>query len=206
MAERLAMRHQAGFDAGHLTRFAHRTHPLWWGVLGLVTIEATVVAALVASYFYLRMDAAAWPPPGVEPPDPILPSINMVLLLCSSATMYWAGWGINRDSKFVLTLGTGASVALASLVLVLRWVELSTLDFTWSSHPYGSIVWTMMGFHFTHVVSAIIGTAVVAVLAGFGYFTRERQLGVVVDTLYWYFVAAIWIPLYLVLCWSPRIL
>lgn len=200
------MQTRDGFDAKDLTRFAPRTHPLWWGVLGVVTIEATVVATLIASYFYLRMNAAAWPPPGVDLPNPILPSINVALLLCSSGTMYWAGWGINKGSKFVLTLGTSASVALASLVLVLRSIELAALDFRWDSHPYGSIVWTMVGFHFTHVVSAIVGTAVVAVLAAFGYFTRERQLGVVVDTLYWYFVAGVWIPLYLVICWAPRIL
>ncbi|MCT7376281.1 cytochrome c oxidase subunit 3 [Chelativorans salis] len=200
------MHSHAGYDARELTRFAHKTHPLWWGILGVVTIEATVVASLIASYFYLRMDAEAWPPPGVDPPGLLFPTINLVLLVTSSGTMYWAGWGINRENKLVLTLGTSASVALASLVLVLRGIELSDLGFLWNSHPYGSIVWTMMGFHFVHVVSAIIGTAVVAFLAGIGYFTRERQLGVVVDTLYWYFVAGIWIPLYLVLCWAPRVL
>lgn len=200
------MQNRAGYDASPLTRFAHRTHPLWWGILGVVTIEATVVASLIASYFYLRMGTQAWPPPGVDPPGLALPTINLVLLVASSGTMYWAGWGINRENKLVLTLGTSASVALAGVVLVLRWIELSRLGFLWNDHPYGSIVWTMMGFHFTHVLSAIIGTAVVALLAGFGYFTRERQLGVVVDTLYWYFVAGIWIPLYLVLCWAPRLL
>lgn len=200
------MQNRAGYDASDLTRFAHRTHPLWWGILGVVTIEATVVASLIASYFYLRMDAGAWPPPGVEPPSLLLPTANAALLLISSGTMYWAGWGINRGNKLVLTLGTSVSVALACLVLVFRSIELWTLGFTWDSHPYGSIVWVMMGFHFTHVVSAIIGTAVVAVLAGIGYFTPERQLGVVVDTLYWYFVAGIWVALYLVLCWAPRVL
>ncbi|WP_137389570.1 cytochrome c oxidase subunit 3 [Rhodoligotrophos defluvii] len=200
------MRKYAGYDASGLTRFAHRTHPLWWGVLGVVTIEATVVATLIVSYFYLRMDADAWPPPGVEPPSLLLPTANVILLLISSGTMFWAGWGINRGKKLVLTLGTSTSVALACLVLVFRSIELWTLDFTWDSHPYGSIVWVMMGFHFTHVVSAVIGTAVVALLAGIGYFTPERQLGVVVDTLYWYFVAGIWVVLYLVLCWAPRVL
>ena len=95
---------------------------------------------------------------------------------------------------------------MASIVLVLRSLELMAHDFAWDNHPYGSIVWTMTGFHFVHVVSAIVGTAAVTWLAWRGYFTRERQLGVVVDTLYWYFVAGIWIPLYLVLYWEPRLL
>jgi cytochrome c oxidase subunit I+III len=74
----------------------------------------------------------------------------------------------------------------------------------WDEHAYGSILWAITGFHFTHVVSAILGTAVVAVLAWMDYFTSERQLGVVVDTLYWYFVAAVFLPIYLVLYWAPR--
>ena len=68
------------------------------------------------------------------------------------------------------------------------------------------MLWTITGFHYTHVVSAILGTAVVSVLAWRGYFTPERQLGVVVDTLYWYFVAAVFLPIYLVLYWVPRVL
>ncbi len=196
----------AAVDASGMSRFPERKHPLWWGVLGLVIIEITVVATLIVSYFYLKMGAAQWPPPGVEPPPVLWPSINLALLLSSAGTMYWAGWGINRDSQTILTLGTGLSVLLASIVLVLRSLEFVAFDFAWDSHPYGSIVWTMTGFHFVHVVSAIVGTAAVTWLAWRGYFTRERQLGVVVDTLYWYFVAGIWIPMYLVLYWEPRLL
>lgn len=194
-------------DVSHLTRFAHRRHPLWWGIVGAVTIELTVVSALIVSYFYLRAGAPeSWPPPGVAPPELLLPTINLVLLLCSAGTMYWAGWGINRENQTILTLGTGLSVLLASIVLVLRAIQLWQLDFRWDSHPYGSIIWTISGFHFAHVLSAIVGTAVVTLLSWRGYFTSTRQLGVVVDTLYWYFVAGAWIPFYLVIYWTPRLL
>ncbi len=197
---------RAAVDAGGLTRFANKRHPLWWGVLGAVTIELTVVAALIVSYFYLGMGAEQWPPAEVALLDPLWPSVNLVLLLVSAGIMYWAGRGINRGSRTILTLGTGASVLLACVVLVLRSVQLAQLDFRWDSHAYGSIVWTISGFHFVHVVSAVVGTAVVTLLSWLGHFTPQRQLGVVVDTLYWYFVAGVWLPLYIVLYWSPRLL
>jgi heme/copper-type cytochrome/quinol oxidase subunit 3 len=61
-------------------------------------------------------------------------------------------------------------------------------------------------FHAVHVLSVVLKTLFVAYLATHGYFTRERRLGVTVNGLYWHFVVVVWIPLYLVLYWSPRIL
>jgi cytochrome c oxidase subunit I+III len=170
-------------------------------------IEATVVSALLASYFFLRaQNPAAWPPPGVGPPALFWPTVVLVLLPVSSVTMWWAGRGIEREDTRVLTWGTGLSVAIACLALVARSFQLAELDFSWEDHAYGSMVWTITGFHYTHVASAAVGTAVVTLLSIMGFYTRERQVSVVVDTLYWYFVAAVFVPIYLVLYIAPRLL
>lgn len=200
------MKVEATVDVSGMTRFnPDKRAPLWWGILGLITIEAAVVASFVASYFYLAMRAEQWPPPGLAPPPLLWPTINLGLLLLSSLTMFWAGRGIRRGNQKVLTLGVSTSVLLACAVLVLRTLEFIAFDFDWKTHSYGAIVWTLAGFHFVHVVSIVVGSAVVAVLAGMGYFTRERQIGVVVDTNYWYFVTIAWIPLYFTLYWVPRL-
>ncbi|MEX2644084.1 MAG: cytochrome c oxidase subunit 3 [Acetobacterales bacterium] len=193
-----------GIDVSDLSRFGLRRHPLYMGIAFLVIIEATVSATLIVSYLYLMANADAWPPPGVEPPGLLWPTVNMVLLLCSAVTMWWAGWGIDRHNQRVLTLGIGASTLLATVVLVFRTMQLGEFGIGWQDHAYGSIVWTITGFHFVHVASAVGGTAVVTFLAWRGHFTAVRQLGVVVDTLYWYFVAAAWVPFYVVLYWVPR--
>lgn len=194
------------FDASELSRFAPKTHPLWWGILGAVSIEFSVVAALLTSYFYLAAQAPAWPPEGVGPPPLFWATVVLVLLPLSSFTMWWAGKGSDAGRRRQLALGVTASVVLASLALVARGVQMAQFGIGWNDHAYGSILWTVVGFHFTHVVSAIVGTAAVAVLAWRGYFTPERQLGVVVDTLYWYFVAGVYVPIYLVLYIAPRLL
>lgn len=198
------MRLYSGIDVTGFSRFGHQRHPLYLGVAFLIVIEVTVTACFIVSYFYLRTVAPVWPPPGVEPPDLLWPSVNVVLLLCSAATMWWAGWGINRHNQTILVIGVGSSTLLATVVLVLRALQFDDFTYSWDSHAYGSIVWTITGFHFVHVASAVVGTAAVTLLAMVGYFTRERQLGVVVDTLYWYFVAIVWVPFYLVLYWVPR--
>ncbi|MET4701733.1 cytochrome c oxidase subunit 3 [Constrictibacter sp. MBR-5] len=199
-----AIETEIAVDASGLPRLTPHTHPLWWGVLGAVAIEAAVVANLLTSYFYLMSQSETWPPAGIKPPDPFWATVVLCVLPLSSVTMWWAGRGSDADRKTQLAMGVTASVALASLALVFRWLQFAAFGVRWDEHAYGSILWAITGFHFTHVVSAILGTAVVAVLAWMDYFTSERQLGVVVDTLYWYFVAAVFLPIYLVLYWAPR--
>ncbi len=191
-------------DAGQLKRLAPRTHPLWWGVAGAVTIELVVVANLLTSYFYLASKNEAWPPEGTDPPALLWGSLVVVALLLSAVTMWWAGRGSDAGNRTQLALGVTASCLLAALALIFRGFQFAAFDILWDEHAYGSIVWVIAGFHFTHVVSAILGTAVVAVLAWWGYFTPQRQLAVVVDTLYWYFVAGVSVPIYVVVFWVPR--
>lgn len=193
-------------DVADLPRLTsdHR-HPLWWGILGLIGIELTVVSAFAVSALYVMVLSPPWPPAGVSLPPLLWESVNVGLLLASAAAMWWAGRGISRGDNRVLIIGLGLALLLDTLVLVFRWIQLQSLDFGWNEHAFGSFVWTLSGFHFAHVASAIVGTAVVEVLAVRGFWTRERQLAVVVDTLYWYFVSFAWIPLYLAIYWAPRV-
>ena len=41
----------------------------WWGMVVLITTEAMVFLALLASYFFLRAGSARWPPAGIAPPE-----------------------------------------------------------------------------------------------------------------------------------------
>jgi len=192
-------------DVSDYSRFnPSRRAPIWWGVLGLILIEASVVTGFITTYFYLRLMAPEWPPAGVEPPPLLLPSLTVVLLLISCATMRWGGIAINREKYTQFVVAMFSSVALALGVLVLRWVQFHDLDFRWDEHAYGSVVWTIMGFHFIHVVSAALGTAVVGILGMMRFFDPRQQIAVIVDTLYWNFVGLVWIPLYVVMYWVPR--
>jgi cytochrome c oxidase subunit III len=192
-------------DASQFSRFHSRTDaPVWWGIVGLIMIEMSVVVAFVISYLYLLLMSSQWPPVAHEVSSLTLPTATLVLLLISCFTMYMAGKEINRDHVRAFVLYTAASVLLACICLVLRWLQFEQFDFRWDSHVYGSLMWTISGFHFIHVVSAAIGTAVVAILGCYGFFNRNQKIAVVVDTLYWNFVAIAWIPFYIILYWVPR--
>lgn len=195
-------------DGSRLTaRPPDHRHPLWWGFWGMIAIETTVFATLVVSFFYLRMGADAWPPEPLPLPELLLPTINTLILLASSGAMLWADRGIKKGKQRQLALALTLGIAMALVFLGLKAYEyLHHVSFGWDDHAYGSIVWTIVGFHSAHVIALVLKTVVVATLAWRGYFTRDRRLAVAVNGIYWHFVVLIWIPLYLTLYWAPRFL
>ncbi len=173
---------------------------------GLVLIEATVFGCLIASYFYIRMDAPEWPPFGINPPQLLLPTISSLALFASSLPIHWADDAVERDDNKTLKWGLVAGLLLAILFLVLKFIEYSNVEYRWYSNNYGSIVWAIVGFHTTHVIALVLKTIIVLILAWRGYFTSERRLGVTIQGFYWHFVVIVWFPLYLVLYLAPRVL
>lgn len=197
----------ATIDVSHLPNLVQGSRgTLWWAMVLLLAIEGTVFGTLIASYFYLRMGQPAWPPPGVEPPKLLLPTVNTLILVASSVPVYLADSGIAKGNQRRLVLGMAVAAVMGIAFLILKVVEYSDVPYAWDSHAYGSIVWLMIGFHSTHVFSVVLKTIVVAVLGARGYFNAERNLGVQINGLYWHFVVAVWLPLYAVLYWSPRLL
>lgn len=194
-------------DLSDLPRFNpdHR-HPLWWGILGLIVIESMVVGSMIASYLYLGLSDPQWPPPRARELPLLWPSVDLALLLLSAVAMYWSTRAVNANRRWQTVAALTLAIALDALVLVFRWQQFEAFGFRWDDHAYGSIVWTMTGFHFMHVASAVVGTALVWLLAVVGYWTPQRQIGSVVDAMYWYFVSLIWIPMYATIYWLPRVL
>jgi heme/copper-type cytochrome/quinol oxidase subunit 3 len=89
--------------------------------------------------------------------------------------------------------------------LVVRGFEFVALGVAWDSNAYGSVVWVLMGLHTTHLATDFLDSGVLTVLM----FTRHgRELRRFADIsengLYWYFVVASWIPIYLTVYFAPR--
>lgn len=179
--------------------------PLWWGMVLLLAIESTVFASFATTYLYLRFHAPQWPPAGVEIPDLLLPTLNTGVLIASGAAMYWGDAGVRKGNVRQLLRGLGLAVALGVLFLGLKVVEYGDKAYRWDTHAYGSIVWTIVVFHSTHVASVLLKGIAVATLALRGHFTAERRLGVQINGLYWQFVVVVWVPLYVLLYWVPRL-
>ena len=88
------------------------TSPLKLGMVFFLISEAFLFGSLFTTYYYLRAESPVWPPAGVHT-DMTLAIVNTVLLLFSSAALWWAGRSIKKGSESGLVFGLAVTAALA---------------------------------------------------------------------------------------------
>ena len=179
--------------------------PLWLGQLCLVAVEGTIFGILIAMYFYYRLSVDVWPPPGTKLPGVLNATLALFILLASTIGSYIASEGAKKNERSPMIFGLVLNVALAFVFLGLRWLEMRSLNFTWAADVHGSVVWTILGMHTLDVVADLLFTIVLLVLVVLGRTDARVRLGVHVDSVVWYFLVAIWVPLYVVIFWGPRL-
>jgi heme/copper-type cytochrome/quinol oxidase subunit 3 len=179
--------------------------PLWWGQLMMCLIEGSMFCMLIAIYFYLRLSVDVWPPPGTVLPSIVLPSLALIPLVASCVGSYWASEAAKKGDRRGMLCGMGLNLGLALLFLVLRALEWKSLNFTWASDAHGSIFWIILFLHTYDVIADLIMTAVLIIIAASGHYGQKQRIGVHVDSVLWYFLVGIWVPLYAVLYWGPHL-
>jgi cytochrome c oxidase subunit III len=182
--------------------------PGFWGMAMLILTEATLFGILLFSYFYLRFQTSpTWPPPGIEKPRLFLVAIMTPILLLSSAPMHWSLLGIRRGKVGRLRIGLLVTFLMGAAFLSLQGVEyhsILTREFTAKTNVYGSLFFTITGFHGLHVAVGLLMILWLQWYAGRGRFSEERHLPVENVTLYWHFVDAVWVFILATLYLSPH--
>ena len=87
-----------------------------------------------------------------------------------------------------------------------RVFEVGALGTRWDQNAYGSIVWVSMGFHTAHLLTDMLDTVVLIALMYLGPVEGKRFVDCSENSVYWYFVVAMWLPLYLVIYIAPRLM
>lgn len=178
----------------------------WWGMLLLVATEATLFAVMIASYFYIRWQTDGDWPPGGTPPELLRPTLIAAALVLSAGTMAFAEAGVRRGSTGRLTAGLLGTLLFASAFLALQ-----TIDYVVklpASAPqdgaYESLVYVITGAHVVHVALGALLLVWIQGRAWTGAYDHRRHVGVDVVALYWYFLVAVEIAVYLALYISVR--
>ena len=201
------MREQRTLDVSGLPPYdISNQSPLFWGQVLMCLIEGSLLCMLIATYFYLRLSVDVWPGPGVRLPDLGYSSWALLPLIASCAGSYLASEAAKKNNRAGMLWGLGLNLGLAIVFLVLRGLEWNSLNFTWASDAHGSIVWTILFLHSYDVVADVLMTAVLIVFVASGRYGPRQRIGVHVDSVLWYFLVGIWIPLYGVIYWAPRLI
>jgi len=170
--------------------------------LFLLTLAVVFVATIIG-YLAVRIspiNVGTWPPESMPPLPPILPWSTAVLVL-SSWTMHRGVRACERGSAgqgrwIVATLVLGVIFLACQLV---AWREAIADDMRVGEHLYAWTFFVLTGLHGAHVVGGLIPLAVVAVRAMRGRYGPGRAAGAIFCGMYWHFLDAVWIVLYLTL-------
>ena len=174
----------------------------WWGMLCLIATEAALFAYLLFSYYYVAAQGVGpWPPGG--PPKLELAIAGTIVLLLGSLTMSWGEAGVRKGRRAQLLAGLGLSILLALAFIALEGTEWTRKGFSLATNAYGSLYFTVTGFHLLHVIVGVLMLAMLFVWAGLRYFGARRHSTVSIAVMYWHFVTAVWIAVFFAFYVTP---
>ncbi|MBL29121.1 MAG: heme-copper oxidase subunit III [Rhodospirillaceae bacterium] len=174
----------------------------WYGMWGLIATEAALFAYLLFSYFYLAFHVdRPWPPEGL--PHLALAGPNTLLLLASSVVLWFGERAIRRGARGLTIVLIVATFVMGLAFVGVQGLEWHNKPFSFHSHTYAALYFTITGFHMAHVIAGLLVLAGLALWSGLGYFDSRRHAVVSIGALYWHFVDAVWIAVFLSLYITP---
>lgn len=179
---------------------------LWWGTLAFMVIEGFTLLLMVASYFYLRTNEFDWPPGRTPNPELLIPTINTVLLLLVIVPMIGVGKAASRMDRKAVARGLLIATLMTIPVNVLRWFELLALGARWDAHAYASAAWGLVVLHSTLVIVDVFETGTLAALFLTGKAKRKHYPDAKDAADYQFFLSLVWVPVYVIVYWMPRLL
>ena len=182
-----------------------RASVTWWGTMAFMLIEATGFALVIAVYLYLMSRASTWP---IDAPRPdLLPGTLVTLILVASLVPNHliARWAEQQDLHKV-RIGIVVMSLFGIAPLIARAFEFPALRVSWDTNAYGSVIWTLLGLHTTHILTDLVDTLVLGALMFTRHGQNRRRFGDVQDNaMYWNFVVAAWLPIYACIYWVSRL-
>lgn len=171
---------------------AERNSTAWYGMLCLIATEGSLFIYLLFSYAYF----------GVQKDPSWLPTLHpsfkyglpgTVVLLSSSATIWWSERGMKKGKRGQHLTGLVATILLGIAFIGLELLDWQDKNFTLSSRAFGSFYFLITGFHLLHVIVGISVLAAVLCWSIAGYFTQRHHMHVTISGTYWHFVDVVWI-------------
>ena len=168
------------------------------GMLLFIASEVMFFGGLFATYFNARASASgAWgPPEGAHELDLPLAAVLTAILVASSFTMQFGVWAIRRGDTGKLRMWTAITLGLGILFLAGQLYDYSQLGFGIADGVFGTVFYTLTGFHGAHVFGGAVGLTIVLARALRGQFSARNHVAVEAVSVYWHFVDVVWIAVF----------
>jgi heme/copper-type cytochrome/quinol oxidase subunit 3 len=161
----------------------------WWGMAMLIASEFTILAAMIGAYWYLRLRAPHWPPPGIPEPRVVVPLVLAGVLLLTSVPMQLASRAVRAGRLAATRL-----FLFLALVVQSGYFAYEVVDYGDQIHKthitrdaYTSIYYTLLGADHAHVFIGILLSLWLLLKLARGL-TMYRLNATVAIAWYWQFV------------------
>jgi cytochrome c oxidase subunit 3 len=197
--------------APHVEEDAHAGQPqgvntALLGMLLFIGSELMFFAGLFGAYFNTRATALGlgqpWPPAGLEDViEPgIVPVAATIILVASSFTMQWGVSRIRKGDRTGMNRALAITLLMGVVFLGMQAYDYLTLvsehGFGINSGIYGTLFFTMTGFHGAHVFGGVVGIGIILLRGVNGQFSAKHHVAVEAVSAYWHFVDIVWIFLF----------
>jgi cytochrome c oxidase subunit 3 len=168
------------------------------GMLLFIASEVMFFGGLFATYFNARasVPAGSWHPPEGGHLDLPLAAVLTAILVASSFTMQFGVWAIRRGDTGKLKLWTAITLALGVVFLAGQIYDYSELGFGIADGVFGTVFYTLTGFHGAHVFGGAVGLTIILARSLRGQFSQRNHVAVEAVSMYWHFVDVVWIGVF----------
>ena len=169
------------------------------GITCLILAEASLFIIFVVAYVYYLGKSLTGP----APRDVLeLPVFTTICLLSSSITVHFAVEALHKGKRGLCSLWLAATVLLGTIFLAgtaHEWYHLIVHDgLTIRTNLFGTTFYSLVGLHATHVVVGLFMLSLALVFSLRGQMSYEHSERLKVLSLYWHFVDAVWVIVFLV--------
>jgi cytochrome c oxidase subunit 3 len=184
----------------------HQTDEEWKlpsrGIVGmacLILAEAAIFLIFVVAYVYYLGKSLSGPTPR-EVLD--LPIFTSICLLSSSISVHFAVSALHAGKERLCSLWLATTVLLGSIFLAgtaHEWYQLIYHEgLTIRTNLFGTTFYSLVGLHATHVIVGLFMLALSLLFSLRGKLTSQHTERLEVLSLYWHFVDAVWVVVFLV--------
>jgi len=167
------------------------------GMACLIIAESAIFTIFVVAYLFYLGKSLTGPTPREVLETPIFYSI---CLLSSSLTIHFAGKALEHGRRGAFLVLWLLTVVLGALFLYGTGQEWHRLIYehglTISTNLFGTTYYSLVGLHAFHVTAGLILLTIVLLFGLAGRVGPEQSRRVDVLSLYWHFVDAIWVVVY----------
>lgn len=183
----------------------HHEHPdnRMFGFVVFLLSESVIFLSFFAGYIVYKTTSLNWLPDGVTGLEIKEPTINTIILVSSSFTIYIAEKFLHKNNLWGFRAFWLLTIAMGSYFLYGQAVEWSGLAFGFGDGVFGGSFYLLTGFHGLHVLTGVLLQLIMLVRSFLPNEYDKGLYGIEATSLFWHFVDVIWIALFtLIYVWQ----